>query len=184
MIELRESLDGLHVHALYVDELLADLLELRILGFDERKQGGPALLHECFLIEGDATDLVEGLPVAEDDVELTGLVLRVREVLGDRGDEGLPGGGLGRLAPTAERGGDAGDDLGLAVRHGGGVREELVQRRGVLVGAFGDAPRDELGDLRDATDVRAVDEVGERELPETGPNEQRQVMVRGVLIET
>lgn len=85
--------------------------------------------------------------------------------------------GLGALR------GDAGDDLGLAVRHGGGVREELIEGRRVLVGAFGDAPRDELGDLRDAADVRAIDEVRGRELTEAGPDEQRKVMVGGVLIE-
>ena len=31
--------------------------------------------------------------------------------------------------------------------------------------------------------MRAVDEVRERELPETGPDHQRQIMVGGVLVE-
>ena len=141
------------------------------------------MFHERFVVEGDPADLVERLTVTEDDIELAGLILRGREFLGDRSDEGLPRGRLGRLAPTAQGRGDAGDDLGLAVRHGGGVREKLVERRGVFVGAFGDPPGDKLGDLRDAADVGAVDEVRRRQLAEAGPDEQRKVMVGGVLVE-
>ena len=183
LIELRQALDGFHVHAADIDELLADLLELLVLGFDERKQGGAALVHERVVIEGDLADLVEGLAVAEDDVELTGLILRGDGRLRQGRDEGIPGGRLGRLAPTFQGFGDAGDDLGLAVGHLRGVGEEFVQGFGLLVRGFGDATGDQLGDLRDAADMRAGDEVGERELTDARPDEERQVMVRGVLVE-
>jgi hypothetical protein len=173
LVELGEALDGLHVHAADVDQLLADGLELGILGLDERKQGGSSLLHERAVIEGDLADRVEGLAVAEDDVELAGLILRRGGGLGDGGDEPVPRGGLGRLAPTFERFSDASDDLRLAFGHLRGIREEFVQGGRLLVRAFSDATSDEFGDLRDAADMRAGDKLSKGELADTGPHEER-----------
>ncbi|NBV48883.1 MAG: hypothetical protein EBR95_07595, partial [Verrucomicrobia bacterium] len=182
LVELGEALNGFHVHASHINQLLTDLLELLVLGFDEREQGRASLLHERAFIEGDLTDLVEGLTVAEDDVELARLILSGGVGLRDGSDEGLPGGGLGRLAPAFERFGDAGDDLGLTIRHPRRIRQEFVQGVGLLISAFRDAAGDELGDLLDPADVRAGDEVGGRELTDAGPDEQRQVMIRAILL--
>ena len=48
---------------------------------------------------------------------------------------------------------------------------------------FRNAAGDELGDLRDPADMRAGDEVGGRELADAGPDKEREIVVRGVLVE-
>ena len=123
LVELGQTLDGLHVHATDVNEFFADLLELPVLGLNERNHGGAALLHEGLIIEGNLANLVEGLAIAEDDVELASLVLRGDGGRRDRGDELIPSGGFGCLAPAFQGFGDTGDDVGLAFGDLRGIRE-------------------------------------------------------------
>ena len=72
--------------------------------------------------------------------------------------------------------------FGLTFGHLRGIREEFVQSGRLLIHAFGDATSDEFGDLRDAADMRTGDKLCEGELTDTGPHEEREVMVRGVLV--
>jgi hypothetical protein len=70
----------------------------------------------------------------------------------------------------------------MAVRHVSSPRQEVVQRFWLLVRGFGESAGDEFTNLWNATDVRYIDQGWERELADTGPNEQREVMIRTVLL--
>ena len=182
LVELRESLDRLHRRAAHVEQLLADRFHLRILGLDEAEQGGAALLHERVVVQRDPAELVKGHAVAEKHVERPDRGERGGLGRRDGGDELVPGGGLGSLAPTFEPVGHARDDVRVPIRHFGGFGQQLVQRARLLIRSLGQATGDELGHLRDPADVGAVGQFGERQLADPRPDKQREIMVSRVLV--
>ena len=142
------------------------------------------MLHERLVVQRDPADLLEGHAVAEEHVELPDRT--EGGGLGRRkgGDELIPGRRLGGLAPTFESLREAGHDLRLTIRHFGGFGQQLVQRTRLLIRSLGEATGDELGHLRDPADVGAVGQFGERQLADSRPDEQREVMVGRVLVVT
>jgi len=70
----------------------------------------------------------------------------------------------------------------MAVRHVSSPRQEVVQRFWLLVRGFGESAGDEFTNLWNATDVRHIDQGWERELADTGPTEEREVMICAVLL--
>ena len=184
LVELRQALDRLEVHAADIKEFLADRLKLGVLGLDEREQGHPALVHERVIIEGDAANLIEGETVPEEHVQRADLILRGHRLLRERRDELVPGGRLGRLAPALEAGRQSGDDVRLPIRHLGGLRQQVVQRTRLLIRSLGEPTGDEPGHLRNAADMGAVRQLGQRQFADARPHEQWQVMVGRVLFVT
>jgi hypothetical protein len=70
----------------------------------------------------------------------------------------------------------------MAVRHVGSPRQEVVQGFWFLIRGFGESACNEFTNLWNATDVRYIDQGWEWELADTGPNEEREVMIRTVLL--
>ena len=103
---------------------------------------------------------------------------RVVPECSDAGGKGVPRGGFLGLAPAAEGGTHAAENVGREAI--GPEREERVERCGGLVDVFGDAARDELAHQWNPTRCCEGDELTGGESADARPIQERQIVVGGI----